>query len=172
MLWKRLNDHGKNWRHVYKSLVVLEYLVKNGSERVVRQCQDNLFSIQTLKDFQFLDKDGKDQGSKGEREGMRDAPQVHTPPLSKAQDGDSLAYACTCSIYVCTWVILCVCVYIYSARESKVPCVTAQGPREAEGGEGEGQTGSVQTPARALQWRYQWGLWEDTEVSGGRGGWE
>lgn len=63
MLWRRLNDHGKNWRHVYKSLVVLEYLVKNGSERVVRQCVDNLFSIQTLKDFQFLDKDGKDQGS-------------------------------------------------------------------------------------------------------------
>ena len=66
MVWRRLNDHGKNWRHVYKSLVVLEYLVKNGSERVVRQCQDNLFSIQTLKDFQFLDKDGKDQGSNGE----------------------------------------------------------------------------------------------------------
>lgn len=66
MLWRRLNDHGKNWRHVYKSLVVLEYLVKNGSERVVRQCVDNLFSIQTLKDFQFLDKDGKDQGCNGE----------------------------------------------------------------------------------------------------------
>lgn len=62
MLWKRLNDHGKNWRHVYKSLVLLEYLAKNGSERVVRQCQDNIFSIQTLKDFQYLDKDGKDQG--------------------------------------------------------------------------------------------------------------
>ncbi len=34
MLWKRLNDHGKNWRHVYKSLVLLEYLIKTGSERV------------------------------------------------------------------------------------------------------------------------------------------
>lgn len=28
MLWKRLNDHGKNWRHVYKSLVLLDYLIK------------------------------------------------------------------------------------------------------------------------------------------------
>lgn len=62
MLWKRLNDHGKNWRHVSKSLVVLEYLVKSGSPRVVRQCKENLFSIETLKDFQFIDKDGKDQG--------------------------------------------------------------------------------------------------------------
>ena len=34
MVWKRLNDHGKNWRHVYKSLVLLEYLIKTGSEKV------------------------------------------------------------------------------------------------------------------------------------------
>ena len=37
MLWKRLNDHGKNWRHVYKSLVLIEYLIKTGSERVSLQ---------------------------------------------------------------------------------------------------------------------------------------
>lgn len=30
MLWKRLNDSGRNWRHVYKSLILLEYLLKNG----------------------------------------------------------------------------------------------------------------------------------------------
>ena len=33
MIWKRLNDHGKNWRHVYKSLVLLDYLIKNGKFR-------------------------------------------------------------------------------------------------------------------------------------------
>ena len=49
-----------------QSLVVLDYLVKNGSERVAQQCRDNIFSIQTLKDFQFIDKDGKDQGVNGE----------------------------------------------------------------------------------------------------------
>ncbi len=90
MLWKRLNDHGKNWRHVYKvsthphphtphphtltphplptnahtqSLVLLDYLIKSGSERVTAQCKDNIFSIQTLKDFQYVDKEGKDQGA-------------------------------------------------------------------------------------------------------------
>eukprot|EP00794_Sanderia_malayensis_P009380 gene9380-10367_t len=62
MIWKRLNDHGKNWRHVYKSLTVLDYIIKTGSERVAQQCRENLFAIQTLKDFQFIDKDGKDQG--------------------------------------------------------------------------------------------------------------
>ena len=35
MIWKRLNDHGKNWRHVYKALVLLEYLIKTGSEKVL-----------------------------------------------------------------------------------------------------------------------------------------
>lgn len=25
MIWKRLNDHGKNWRHVYKALVRIPY---------------------------------------------------------------------------------------------------------------------------------------------------
>jgi len=34
MVWKRLNDHGKNWRHVYKSLTLLEYIIKTGSEKV------------------------------------------------------------------------------------------------------------------------------------------
>ena len=63
MLWKRLNDNGKNWRHVYKALVLLEYLIKTGSHRVSQQCKDNLFSIQTLKDFQYIDKDGKDHGA-------------------------------------------------------------------------------------------------------------
>jgi len=34
MIWKRLNDNGRNWRHVYKALVLLEYLIKTGSEKV------------------------------------------------------------------------------------------------------------------------------------------
>ncbi|XP_054427125.1 epsin-2 [Pteronotus mesoamericanus] len=62
MVWKRLNDHGKNWRHVYKALALLDYLIKTGSERVAQQCRENIFAIQTLKDFQYIDRDGKDQG--------------------------------------------------------------------------------------------------------------
>ncbi|KRX26087.1 Epsin-2 [Trichinella nelsoni] len=61
MIWKRLNDHGKNWRHVYKSLVLLDYLIKLGSEKVAQQCRENIYAIQTLKDFQYVE-DNKDQG--------------------------------------------------------------------------------------------------------------
>lgn len=35
MLDKRLNDKGKNWRHVFKALTVLDYILHAGSENVV-----------------------------------------------------------------------------------------------------------------------------------------
>jgi len=63
IIWKRISDTGKNWRHVYKSLVLLDYLVKTGAERVQNQCKENIYSIQTLKDFQYVDnRDYKDHG--------------------------------------------------------------------------------------------------------------
>lgn len=96
MLEKRLNDKGKNWRHVFKSLTVLDYLLHAGSENVVHyfryvhccltrerffraQCltappthrpprldSENLYVIKTLKEFQHIDDDGKDQGANGQ----------------------------------------------------------------------------------------------------------
>ncbi|XP_028819537.1 epsin-1 isoform X2 [Denticeps clupeoides] len=62
MLFKRLNDIAKNWRHVYKSLTLLEYILKTGSDRVVQQCQENVHVVKPLTEFRFTDKDGKDQG--------------------------------------------------------------------------------------------------------------
>ena len=47
MIWKRLNDHGKNWRHVYKALVLLEYLIKTGSEKVEWQLYNGVSEKQT-----------------------------------------------------------------------------------------------------------------------------
>ncbi|KAE8750600.1 hypothetical protein FOCC_FOCC002580 [Frankliniella occidentalis] len=61
MLWKRLNSDGRYWRHVYKSLLVLEYCIKTGSEKVAQQCKENIFFIQTLQDFQYTE-DVKDLG--------------------------------------------------------------------------------------------------------------
>lgn len=34
MIWKRLNDKCKNWRHIYKALVVIEACLQYGSLRV------------------------------------------------------------------------------------------------------------------------------------------
>ncbi|XP_059969933.1 ENTH domain-containing protein 1 [Mesoplodon densirostris] len=62
MLWQRLKDHGKNWRHVYKSLTLMDYLIKNGSKKVIQHCREGFHNLQTLKDFQHIDEAGKDQG--------------------------------------------------------------------------------------------------------------
>ncbi|VDK47504.1 unnamed protein product [Cylicostephanus goldi] len=61
IIWKRLNDSGKNWRHVYKSLVLLDFLIKCGNDKVSQQCRENIFTIETLKDFQHIE-DNRDQG--------------------------------------------------------------------------------------------------------------
>ncbi|KAF9582286.1 hypothetical protein BGW38_000403, partial [Lunasporangiospora selenospora] len=44
------------------ALTVLDYLLHVGSENVVRYARDNLYIVKTLKEFQFIDEDGKDQG--------------------------------------------------------------------------------------------------------------
>lgn len=43
------------------SQVLLEYLIKTGSEKVAQQCKENIFAIQTLHEFQYIE-EGKDQG--------------------------------------------------------------------------------------------------------------
>ncbi|CAN7138232.1 unnamed protein product [Brassica rapa subsp. narinosa] len=63
VLWKRLSDTGKNWRHVYKALTVLEYMVGHGSERVIDEIRERAYQISTLSDFQYIDSGGRDQGS-------------------------------------------------------------------------------------------------------------
>lgn len=59
---KRLNDKGKNWRHVFKTLTVLDYLLHAGSENVVIYFRDNMYVVKTLREFQYVDEAGKDQG--------------------------------------------------------------------------------------------------------------
>ncbi|GAO48935.1 hypothetical protein G7K_3097-t1 [Saitoella complicata NRRL Y-17804] len=63
MLDKRMNDKGKNWRHVFKALTVLDYIVHSGSENVVNWAKDNLYIIKTLREFQYVDEEAKDQGA-------------------------------------------------------------------------------------------------------------
>ncbi|KAG0140275.1 hypothetical protein CROQUDRAFT_665409 [Cronartium quercuum f. sp. fusiforme G11] len=63
MLDKRLNDKGKNWRHVFKALTLLDYLLHAGSENVVLYFRENVYIIKTLKEFQYIDEYGKDQGA-------------------------------------------------------------------------------------------------------------
>ena len=63
MLDRRLNDKGKNWRHIAKSLTVLDYLVRFGSEKCVLWAKDNIYIVKTLREFIHLDDLDKDQGA-------------------------------------------------------------------------------------------------------------
>lgn len=67
MLDKRLNDKGKNWRHVLKSLKVLDYCLHEGSELVVTWARKNVYIIKTLREFQYVDDESKDVGQNGEQ---------------------------------------------------------------------------------------------------------
>ncbi|XP_010767603.1 epsin-1-like, partial [Notothenia coriiceps] len=60
MLWRRLKDD-KNWRHIHKSLTLLEYLLKTGDDRVLLQMKDNIYIVKALTEYRFIEKDGKDQ---------------------------------------------------------------------------------------------------------------
>uniref|UniRef100_A0A453PZ67 ENTH domain-containing protein n=1 Tax=Aegilops tauschii subsp. strangulata TaxID=200361 RepID=A0A453PZ67_AEGTS len=63
IVWKRVSDTGKNWRHVYKGLIVLDYLVAHGTERVIDDIREHSYQISALADFQYIDSSGRDQGS-------------------------------------------------------------------------------------------------------------
>ena len=63
MLWRRmLVDNQSNWRRTYKSLVVLNYLVKNGAERVVTSAREHIYDLKSLENYSCVDETGKDNG--------------------------------------------------------------------------------------------------------------
>lgn len=49
--------------YLEQSLTVLDYCLHQGSENVVIYFRDNVYVIKTLKEFQYVDEDGKDQGA-------------------------------------------------------------------------------------------------------------
>ncbi|KAI6654995.1 hypothetical protein LOD99_2284 [Oopsacas minuta] len=62
MLWRRMFEAKRNWRRTYKSLLVLHYLVRNGSERVVNSVREHYYDLEPLETYELIDEKGKDQG--------------------------------------------------------------------------------------------------------------
>ncbi|CAF1401949.1 unnamed protein product [Adineta steineri] len=63
MLWKRcFGQEKKFWRRTYKSLLVLIYLIKNGSDKVVTSAREHLYDLKSLESYSHHDEQGKDQG--------------------------------------------------------------------------------------------------------------
>lgn len=60
MLWKRmLQDNRSNWRRTYKSLLLLDYLLKNGSERVVTSAREHVYDLRSMENYAHVDENGE-----------------------------------------------------------------------------------------------------------------
>ncbi|KAG9000570.1 Epsin-3, clathrin recruitment and traffic between the Golgi and endosome [Tulasnella sp. 427] len=65
-----MEKEAREWRQIYKdrrfghaqALQLLEYIVKHGSERVVDDARSHLSTIKMLRNFHYIDDNGKDQG--------------------------------------------------------------------------------------------------------------
>lgn len=53
MLMKRLKDYDKI-RHVEKTLIVIEYLLKNGDKKFIRYCQMEVKTITRLQRYRYI----------------------------------------------------------------------------------------------------------------------
>ncbi|TID15072.1 hypothetical protein CANINC_004744 [Pichia inconspicua] len=63
MIFRRFTEKSAHeWRQIYKSLQLMEYLVKNGSERFVDDARANVSLVSMLKSFHYIDSKGVDQG--------------------------------------------------------------------------------------------------------------
>ena len=105
MLCKRmLENNPKHWRRCYKvrnrsslvlsrpnagsfskALLLLAYLLRNGSERVVSSARDHLYDMRPLEDFQYRGDRGKDQGINGKRELHGFVPRLHLSQCSASK---------------------------------------------------------------------------------------
>lgn len=63
MIYKRFTEKSaEEWRQIYKALQLMEFLIKNGSERVIDDARSHLSLLKMLRQFHFIDQNGKDQG--------------------------------------------------------------------------------------------------------------
>jgi len=53
IVWEALESASRSWRKIFKSLMLCEYLVKNGCERCVDEIRDHTYKIRQLQDFQY-----------------------------------------------------------------------------------------------------------------------
>jgi len=80
MLWKRLRDYQIHM-HVQKALILVEYLLRNGSDRFVRDCQHRADDIAKLKRYKYYNKDNEDIAG----DIRKKAKQVHDLLMNDAQ---------------------------------------------------------------------------------------
>ncbi|KAK4132005.1 ENTH-domain-containing protein [Trichocladium antarcticum] len=63
MIYRRFTEKSaEEWRQIYKALQLLEFLIKHGSERVIDDARSHITLLKMLRQFHYIDLNGKDQG--------------------------------------------------------------------------------------------------------------
>ena len=63
IIYRRFTEKSaEEWRQIYKALQLLEFLIKHGSERVIDDARSHLTLLKMLRQFHYIDQNGKDQG--------------------------------------------------------------------------------------------------------------
>ncbi|CAL1711167.1 unnamed protein product [Somion occarium] len=62
-LFKRLEERGKSWQHVYKALIVINHLLHIGPERTLYYCTAKSATIESLAGFRYTDSSDVDLGT-------------------------------------------------------------------------------------------------------------
>lgn len=63
MIYRRFTEKtAEEWRQIYKALQLLEFLIKHGSERVIDDARSHITLLKMLRQFHYIDQNGKDQG--------------------------------------------------------------------------------------------------------------
>jgi len=55
IVWEAADSPARNWRKIFKALMLTEYLVKNGCERCVDEIRDHSYRIRQLQDFNYYE---------------------------------------------------------------------------------------------------------------------
>ncbi len=61
ILWKRITDQ-QHFRHVYKGLILLGYMVRSGSTKIMYDIMDNIQDIKKLEQYTYYDDSGHEIG--------------------------------------------------------------------------------------------------------------
>ena len=55
IVWDFLEAETKSWKQILKSLALLDFLVKNGTEKVIEACRNRIQKIRSLQDYTFYE---------------------------------------------------------------------------------------------------------------------
>ena len=55
LIWSSIDNPSRTWKQLFKALTLLDFLVKNGPERIVEETRDHSYTLRPLQDYNFYE---------------------------------------------------------------------------------------------------------------------